>query len=78
MRFADLDKLDAGRGEPEAVVRAWCVNASVLNVRVGRSLSDAGCNPGQPNHAPERRGSRVAMSRQPQGTENTSPCGRSV
>jgi hypothetical protein len=24
MRFADLDDLDAGRGELEAVIRAWC------------------------------------------------------
>jgi hypothetical protein len=24
MRFADLDQLEAGRAEPEAVVRAWC------------------------------------------------------
>jgi hypothetical protein len=24
MRFADLDQLEAGRGELEAVIRAWC------------------------------------------------------
>jgi hypothetical protein len=24
MRFADLDELEAGRGELEAVIRAWC------------------------------------------------------
>jgi hypothetical protein len=24
MRFADLDQLEAGRAELEAVIRAWC------------------------------------------------------
>lgn len=24
MRFADLDELEAWRGDPEAVIRAWC------------------------------------------------------